>query len=1021
MEEIELNFPYYFILKASAGSGKTRALTRRYVSFLLLAKDIKGSLKKILAITFSNNAAYEMKMRIIGWLKDIYFKDSKVFEEFGKIAASEDEEISLKSSKVLDSIIDNYSDFQVKTIDSFMTSIFKSSCLDFNFNQDFEILLNNDFLMSFAYDLFLKDIDEDTYKAEIFRETIDKIAQDKNSFLWNPAKEIFEKINDLHVVSSSTYKKIKNENLEMHRKELEEEISKLMGQLIDLVQSSKLERNNRNRIFDEFPTILKNKNFKEFLNRGIDTCPVKKPKDKNLQTLYEKICDLWNIFVDTVSQYAYLYARTFYLPYLRVFMDFEDTLHKIKRKEGKIFIEDINKILSLYLIKLGVPDVYFRLGERIHHFLIDEFQDTSPIQWINLYPLIENALSENGSLFVVGDTKQAIYGFRGADYRIMKTLESENIFPSAEMIIDKLNINYRSKGKILDFVDKFFKEKILNNEEYKKAASLTGLNSDDQKSLEEVKDSGYVEVKAFYVSDDENLGRIGEYLSATICDLRNRGYGFKDIALLCFKNEEVVQVSAILNKLEIPFISYSSLDVRKRKVTIEILNLLKFLDSPVDDFAFSVFILGDIFKKIRGHEERIDEEKISREIESFVLKNRDSKTLYKAFQKSFPELWNRYFDKLFRFTGYLPVYDLLCSIYTEFRVFEIMTDEEATFLKILELVKFFEERGLSSIKDLIEFFSSNDEDEKLWNITLGSDIDAVQIMTIHKAKGLGFPVVILFLSNLKNNREDYILHESDEEIYIMKINKYLADKCKKLDSIRTKARIQKLADTLNTLYVAFTRAEDEMYIVCNIKKEDDFPFDILKEFFDYQDGCKLKKSFSPDKGTLKFIEPEYNPINLDFYVSQDSIHLEEKKRGELIHEILAKFEYLSFEDIKELEKRLENMPLQLKMKRYLSEIKKIFSKMLQKDEIRTFFENRPGRKCFNEFEVVDEHGRIHRIDRLVVDANQITVIEYKTGQASDEHKEQVSLYMGLISEIYKGYLVKGFIYYLDLAEVIWIQ
>ncbi len=123
----------------------------------------------------------------------------------------------------------------------------------------------------------------------------------------------------------------------------------------------------------------------------------------------------------------------------------------MKRHEGRIFIEDVNKRLAEYLESDIVPDVYFRLGEVIFHYLIDEFQDTSPIQWRNLLPLIENSLSQGGSLFVVGDTKQAIYGFRDADYRIMRGVEARNPFPSARHRVEELDTNYRSDGAVIAF------------------------------------------------------------------------------------------------------------------------------------------------------------------------------------------------------------------------------------------------------------------------------------------------------------------------------------------------------------------------------------------------------------------------------------------------------------------------------------------------------------------------------------------------------------------------------------------
>ncbi|MCS7215712.1 MAG: UvrD-helicase domain-containing protein, partial [Thermodesulfovibrio sp.] len=138
LDRLEFKFPQYVILKASAGSGKTTALTERFVYFLLSDNIPNNSLKNILAITFSNNASYEMKARIIEWLKNLYFKEQNSINRFSEFLRIPSQELSIKAGEVLDEILDNYSDFQVKTIDSFMTSIFKASAIDFDYNPDFE-------------------------------------------------------------------------------------------------------------------------------------------------------------------------------------------------------------------------------------------------------------------------------------------------------------------------------------------------------------------------------------------------------------------------------------------------------------------------------------------------------------------------------------------------------------------------------------------------------------------------------------------------------------------------------------------------------------------------------------------------------------------------------------------------------------------------------------------------------------------------------------------------------------------
>lgn len=186
-KSLEFQFPHYIILKASAGSGKTTALTERFVYFLLSDDIPNNSLKNILAITFSNNASYEMKDRIIEWLKNLYCKEENSLNRLSELLRLSPEELSLKAGQILDEILNNYSDFQVKTIDSFMTSVFKASAIDFDYNPDFEILMNNQSLMQYSYDLFLKDIEENSIKADFFEKVIKIISLNSKTYLWSPS------------------------------------------------------------------------------------------------------------------------------------------------------------------------------------------------------------------------------------------------------------------------------------------------------------------------------------------------------------------------------------------------------------------------------------------------------------------------------------------------------------------------------------------------------------------------------------------------------------------------------------------------------------------------------------------------------------------------------------------------------------------------------------------------------------------------------------------------------------------
>ena len=174
-----IRFPHFMILKASAGSGKTYALTERFVQFILSEKINHNNPGNILAVTFSNNAAKEMKERILIWLKSICFDDPESTGELSRIISLDREKMRDKAGHLIEEILDNYSDFQVKTIDSFMTTVFKASAIDFGYNPEFEILMSIDPLMEYSFDRFLRDVREGTDKATLFEEIIGRILEQK--------------------------------------------------------------------------------------------------------------------------------------------------------------------------------------------------------------------------------------------------------------------------------------------------------------------------------------------------------------------------------------------------------------------------------------------------------------------------------------------------------------------------------------------------------------------------------------------------------------------------------------------------------------------------------------------------------------------------------------------------------------------------------------------------------------------------------------------------------------------------
>jgi ATP-dependent exoDNAse (exonuclease V) beta subunit len=1021
-KDSSIQFPHFTIVKASAGSGKTYSLAERFVQFLLSGQIPQNHQRNILAITFSNNAAKEMKERILSWLKGIYFKDPEKIKGLSKIVSLKEDHLSAKAGAVIDGILRSYTEFQVKTIDSFMASIYKASAIDLGYSPDFDIVMAPENIMTYAFNRFLRGVKERTPEAEFLEKVLEIVLESRgkeSAYLWDPSKDFLEETVELYHKLSNIVKEAKIAEAEKKIESVKQSIQDKAESLARLIDKSGLTK-SKGSSFYKILEIVRADNFPDLIQKGLTNVPVTKP-NKGGEARYEKISEEWHLLGDRIKEYIELYARTYYSPYLKTYEAFKDILEEVKKREGTIFIHDINKKLSNYLDHKIVPDVYFRIGETIYHYLIDEFQDTSPLQWANLFPLIENSLSQGGSLFAVGDTKQAIYGFRNADYEIMKRLESTNPFSSAVHDVKELGINYRSAEGVVEFSKVFFKELIAHHDKYKEPAGRSGLLDYEQRVRDGYGGSGYVEIIQCERQDDELAEK--KKIQDLITELTRRGYLYSDIAILAHRNEDVVNITAWLNEIEVPFLSYSSLDIRTRKLTAEIVALLTFLDSPPDDLSFSGFVLGDIFRKaLEGNQEVT-----LNALHEFLFRNRKKAPLYKAFREEFPEVWKIYFEDLFKSTGYLPLYDLVSEIYCLYRVFDHFKDEEATLIKLLEVIKNFEGEGRNNPADFLKCASNEEGGEADWTIDVPEGINAVKVMTIHKAKGLGFPVAIILFYEGAPRGFKYILDEEADGVHLLKINQQIMKGSDFLEEKYEEERLKDLVNKLNALYVGFTRAEDELYIIGVRGKRNQFPIDLLQAM-DSRIGSKTgPRPRSPEPSHAGKSRPREDlklyhhpePIILPF-APTENINVDERVRGEFIHRVLFFVDRLGENIEPELERIIKRVNDELKTDYPVESIKRNLLEFLNHEDITPYFKAKPGRIIKKEQDFSDSSGNLFRMDRVILEEDQISVIDYKTGADKEAEKEYISQlknYMRILREIYPGRNVEGVIAYVDLKEI----
>jgi ATP-dependent exoDNAse (exonuclease V) beta subunit len=832
-----------------------------------------------------------------------------------------------------------------------------------------------------------------------------------SSYIWDPYDDLARHVKQLYSLFGSGIGLATGRSYREEMERCTEEIRERIASLDGLIRQAGLTPKKHYLSFRD--SALRGLII-DVVGRARLTRPAKKPAPQSERDLYDAVfpviereCENIN---ECITRYTLLHARNFYHPYLSALSMLSRTLDHVKRREGTVFLDDVNTILSRHLHENTIPEIYFKLGETLHHYLIDEFQDTAPIQWTNLRPLIDNALAEGGSLFVVGDPKQSIYGFRGADWKIMKDLERAGTFPSVQSHeVSQLERNFRSAEHIVEFVKEVFHKRVPATE-YAMPATAAGLTTYEQSALPEKVGTGYVEVTTVQY-DDESLPE-KEQLLATIADVVGRGFRYRDIAVITPANDDVVRISGWLNDRRIPFISHSSLDIRKRKSVGEIVNLLRFLDSPLDDLSFVTVVLGDLYAgwlQRGGHTLRRED------IAGTVFAARAStKPLYTIFRAAYPDFWSESFAHLLTMVGFLPLYDLLIECYKTFGVFETRPLEEASLARLAEIIREFERHGGSSVKDFLEF-TSDEAEASLWELDVPMDMDAVTVMTVHKSKGLGFPITVVLLYDREERRENMFSVEVGGERELFRITRATAERVPELGRIYDEQMRREQVDELNGLYVALTRAEVELFVIA-VRSGGDRPPLLFLPPEPYVRGEKSQRESAPHPidGTQTGLYHHSLRITAD--IARSEVHRSVgPKRGEYVHLLLSRVKYLTLPVTDVVRAILEDIPVQEADRTLVADAAQTVVRFLSDEAVSHLFQTGEGRTTLVEQECVDSGGRLFRMDRITVDPDGVTVIDYKTGSMDDapDHQTQVNTYKSLLGSMFPGRPIVGIIAYVD--------
>jgi len=1029
-KDTQLVFPHVLIIDASAGSGKTETLAKRYVQFLLSFNIKHNDLTNILAITFTNNAAREMKERIMKWLKVCALGfDVREQKEVSELVSITPDDLAKRAENVIEAIIDRYSDFHIRTIDSFMTRILHASAIELGLPIQSEITESYSNLIDPALSVMLRNLQTEISDQEIER-FLDLLKYEAgSSFVWDPSWKLEQRFGEF---LNAEGKELLDIKFEKDDRSCEEKLHMIRKYYVAVKQNG-FEGEMRKPPKDALDApVFSIARFLSGFSR--ETLWFKK-RGSSQEAL--AVCEgLLEVVQDMTENYAHSHF-VHYAPFYRRFKHF---LQKVKQRKETLHFDDINKKLSRYIRSENIPEIYYRLGDILYHFQLDEFQDTDIVQWKNMQLLLEEAFAKGGSLFAVGDLKQAIYMFRKADYHIMHRIvegirtqrEYEDYYLPYSVIpnarVERLKDNYRSAPVILSYVDMIFKERLktmtgttLLREDVTRLTSYVqyAVAVGEPGSEEKQTPSGYV--KAIVLTRDESEPEKGA-LHEIARDVTSR-YPYRDVAILARKNSEVERVVEWLNDEGIPAASFSSLDIRKRKVIMEIIALIRFLDTPVDSLSFLTFLLGEVFmQNLETSGMLITWNDIKQD--AFTQCQKSAKNLYVWFreQETSRELWNIYFDDLFNKVGYMPLYDLVSQIYRTFKVFNLFPEETGFLVKFLEAISSMEARGLNNVKDFLEMVAG-EGGESVLEIVLPDYIDAVKVMTFHKAKGLGFPVVVnLLYEGARRADPMYIVEEDRDRLIPYYITKEFAGVSPKLERIYNTAQQENNIQDLNMLYVANTRAKKELYNIVIRKPRktsagtDEYSY--MDLFDNYEKGEKEhpeKKKIEVFPLQIEVPEAIHMPLPREDGGSWSTGRLMDMKKGDIYHEVLANIR--DREDLESLKDLVQSITERAREAYDKDEIFQSIREFVTDPKITGWFEERTERQILKEVELVARDGALYRPDRIVVDRDQVTVIDFKTGEPLSHYEIQVKKYMEIASALFPNRKIRGFVAYIDSRQI----
>ena len=1077
------------IYRASAGSGKTFTLTREY---LFLLYDNPTSYINTLAVTFTNKATGEMKSRILEKLFEIStHKTNDYVEDLMAEFKLSEKQVRNKARVLLSYLLHDFSNFSVSTIDSFFQRIIRSFAREAGLESGFKIELNTSAILQKAVDHLLMKVDLPEHahlKDWLVKFAQQKLSQGKS---WNLSSDLnslgTEIFNELFQLESrEIFNNIGNKaQMQTYLDQIQVVVDNFEAEMLSLGQQGSAVIDKSGLQYDSFTgksrtplkyfeklTELRDFEPTSTLLKIIDE-PEKWGRKENSAAINQQIDDIYPSLNDLIKKAVDLVAREFenyntakviaqnYFA-LGIIADIAREVQAICRDENIFLIADSSHFLHKIIDQNDTPFIYEKIGTRFHNFMIDEFQDTSKLQWLNFRPLIENSLATDQTSLIVGDVKQSIYRWRNSDWNLLANAVEHDFkqFGTQVLSLDK---NWRSLSNIVGFNNTLFvpgAQAIQNNfntlfadhiqdesfiEEFGTKISQAYADVYQHTPSNKPANKGHVQAR-FYATDKE-LGYDERMLSNLVEDIEQlmaKGYRYSDFCILVRKKGEGETIANALlsatyseSGTVVPVISNESLFLSGSSAVNFMMAQIKYLQNPNN-----LILKADM---VLNYQLLHNQQKSSPlEVGQFFELDMD-----KGFARQEYEWINQLLTQ--RQKPLLELVEMLAH-----NLPDELKEKQGIFIQaFINCTNQFIKVHFADLSAFIEWW---DDKGKTEAIAVPDNQEAIKIMTIHKSKGLEFKVVLIPYCNWKLDTE------INSNIIWCRPNKAPFDQIKLLPVTYTsrlqntifkadyfKERLYQYVDSLNMLYVATTRSCEVLLTygdgpTKDYKKQLKSVSDLMywaidDQVFNNEPGfIDLSGSWDKENGLMRYgeipapkeknntksevvsesLKPFTNKLLNDAHIaiktgSDDYFTVDGAQSkvnyGKVMHEA---FEYIR--TAADIDYALTKMLFEGKLSEKERQMLKMqIAALIAKPETKDWFD--PNNRVKSENAILTQSGT-YRPDRVVFLGDEVHVIDYKFGEKQDaQYEKQVLQYMRQIKAMgHKS--VKGFIWYVILDKIV---